>query len=307
MDTSTLRREPVIDTAIRTSGLTKRYGATLALDDLDLTVPAGTVMGYLGPNGAGKTTTMRLFTGALRPTSGSATVLGLDVVDDRRELRSRIGYLPADFVAPPDLTPRQYLGHLGALRGLREAGDAWMLAERFELDLDRRIGALSHGNRQKVGLVQAFLHRPDVLILDEPTAGLDPLMQERFGDLVRATRAAGRTLLVSSHVLSEVETLADEVALLRGGRLVEQQPVDVLRARALRRFRVTFAGPPPLATLRGTSGVRAATLDASSVDLVVEGSPAAVIAELGRHEVVDLVARPADLEEIFRTYYVTAR
>ncbi len=193
--------EHVGKTVIETRGLTKRYGVVDALDDLDLHVPAGTVFGYLGPNGAGKSTTIRMLMGLIRASSGSATVLGHDIVRERLMIHRAVGYLPGDFNAYRDLTGEQYLSYLARLRGDVDPNEVQRLAERFHLDLGSRIGALSHGNRQKVGIVQACMHQPELLILDEPTSGLDPLMQHEFLDLIREYRGSGRTVFLSSHAL----------------------------------------------------------------------------------------------------------
>ena len=221
------------DIAIRTWQLTKSYRRHPALRGLDLEVPAGGVFGYLGPNGAGKTTTIRLLAGLIRPTAGRAEVFGFDTVADRERVQRRIGYLPGDFVAYPDLTGAQYLRYLSSLRG----GVGWttvqQLAKRFDLDLELRIGTLSHGNRQKVGILQAFMHEPELLILDEPTSGLDPLMQREFLDLVREVRESGRTVFLSSHIMSEVDTVADTVGILRAGQLVVTRSVEELKARTV--------------------------------------------------------------------------
>jgi ABC-2 type transport system ATP-binding protein len=217
--------EPVIST----HGLTKHYGGHVALDDVDLEVRRGVLFGSLGPNGAGKTTTIRLLAGLLRPSAGRATVLGADVTRDRETVQRQIGYLPGDFVAYPELTAAEYLRHLGNLRGGVDRAYVERLAKR--LDLDQRIGAMSHGNRQKVGIVQALQHDPELLILDEPTQGLDPLVQREFLALLREARDAGRTVFLCSHVLSEVEAVADTVGILRQGRLVEVASVRELRRR----------------------------------------------------------------------------
>ncbi|WP_202867927.1 ABC transporter ATP-binding protein [Kribbella pittospori] len=221
-----------MDVVIRTRRLTKRFGHRTALDGLDLDVPAGMILGCLGPNGAGKTTTIRLLAGLIRPTSGSAMVFGFDAADQYDAIQRRIGYLPGDFVAYPDLTGRQYLSYFAHLYGGVERKRIELLAKRFDLDLAVRIGALSRGNRQKVGILQAFMHEPELLILDEPTAGLDPLMQREFRTLLRETRDAGRTVFLSSHVMSEVEAVADTVAILRAGQLVTTQSVQDLKDRA---------------------------------------------------------------------------
>jgi ABC-2 type transport system ATP-binding protein len=292
-----------MDAAVRTDALTKRYGGTLALEALDLTVPRGVVFGYLGPNGAGKTTTIRLLAGLLRPTDGRAEVLGLDSVRDADRVQASVGYLPGEFVAYPDLTGSEYLRYLGDLRGGVDGSRIDLLAKRLALDLDRRIGALSHGNRQKVGLVQAFMHDPELLILDEPTSGLDPLLQREFLALVRETRDAGRTVFLSSHILAEVQAVADRVGILRGGRLVVVEDVDALTARALRRFTLTFAGAVPEDALAAAAGVREVHVDGHTAHLAVEGSTADLVSAAAPHGVADIVSHEVDLEEVFLTYY----
>jgi ABC-2 type transport system ATP-binding protein len=288
---------------IRTADLTKHYGRTVALDSLDLEVPRGTVFGYLGPNGAGKTTTIRLLAGLLRPTRGSAEVLGLDTVRQDDEVQARIGYLPGEFTAYPDMTGEQYLRYLGNLRGGVDREVVSLLAKRLELDLSRRIGTLSHGNRQKVGIVQAFMNEPDLLILDEPTTGLDPLMQREFLALVREARDTGQTVFLSSHILTEVEAVADTVAILRQGTLVVVESVDGLKARALRRIDLTFSEPPPATALGTVIGVREVRTTDTTAHLVVEGSTADLIASLALYRVDNIVTHEPDLEEIFLTYY----
>ncbi len=289
--------------AIRTWELVKSYHRRPALRGIDLEVPNNVVFGYLGPNGAGKTTTIRLLAGLLRPTSGRAELLGMDIVRDRDQMQRRIGYLPGEFVAYPDLTGEQYLRYLANLRG----GVSWSIVEgmakRLDLDLTGRIGALSHGNRQKVGIVQAFMHEPDVLILDEPTSGLDPLVQREFLELVRETRGQGRTVFLSSHILYEVEAVADTVAIIRGGRLVVVESVDKLKAQALRRIDLTFEGQPPVAQLRTVSAVRDLRVAGSTVHLVVEGSTADLLQVAAPHRVQQVVTHEPDLEEIFLAYY----
>jgi ABC-2 type transport system ATP-binding protein len=289
--------------AILTRDLTKHYGTTVGIDALDLDVEAGTVFGFLGPNGAGKTTTIRLLLGLLRPTRGSARIRGHDVWRNRHAVHRVVGYLPGDFVAYHDATGRQYLEFLGDLRG----GVRWPrvdeLADRLALDLDRRIGALSSGNRQKVGLVQAFMHDPQVLVLDEPTSGLDPLMQRTFLAMVREARDAGRTVFLSSHVLSEVEQIADAVGIVRDGRLAVVEEVAALKARAVRRLDLTFVGAPPADELRQQRGVREVRVDGRRAHVVVEGSLEGVLRVAGHAGVDNLVTHEADLEQIFLDYY----
>jgi ABC-2 type transport system ATP-binding protein len=291
---------------IHTRGLSKRYRGKPALTGLDLDVPAGTLFGYLGPNGAGKTTTIRLLAGLIRPTSGSATVLGADVVRDREAVQRRIGYLPGDFVAYPDLTAGEYLRYLGNLRGGVDPSAPARLAKRLDVDLGEVIGAMSHGNRQKIGIVQAFQHDPELLILDEPTQGLDPLVQREFLAMLREARAAGRTVFLCSHILSEVEAVADTVGILRQGTLVEVATIADLKAKALRRVDITFEHGAPADELRTVPGVTEVAANGSGVQLVVEGSMAELLEVAAPYRIASLVTHEPDLEEIFLSYYGTA-
>jgi ABC-2 type transport system ATP-binding protein len=295
-----------VGTAIQTHVLTKRFGSTIALEQLELSVPEGVIFGYLGPNGAGKTTTIKLLAGLLRPTSGSAAVLGYDATRERRRVHARLGYLPGDYVAYPDLTSRQYVEFLGHLRSRDDSASADRLAKRLALDLDQRIGTLSHGNRQKVGIVQAFMHEPDLFVLDEPTSGLDPIVQREFLDLLRETRDSGRTVFLSSHILSEVEAVADLVAILRSGRLVVTQSIDGLKATATRRIDLYFDAEPPVAALRAVSGVQEVTLSGGAVHVVLTGSTDALIRTAAPHGVHNIVTHEPDLEEVFLSFYAEA-
>jgi len=292
-----------VEPVIRTYELTKRYGSTVALEAFDLTVPPGIVFGCLGPNGAGKTTLIRLLVGLLRPTQGRAEVFGIETCRDPDAVQARVGYLPGDFTAYRDLTGAQYLRHLTALRSGRRDGlprrRFERLADRLELDLSRRISALSHGNRQKVGIVQAFMHEPELLVLDEPTTGLDPLMQREFLAMVREARDAGRTVVLSSHILTEVEAVADVVGILHHGRLAVVDTVETLTASAARRIDLTFAGEPPADVLAAVAGVSMVGVDGNVVHLVVEGSTADLISALSPYRVDGIVTHEADLEEVF--------
>ena len=226
--------------------LTKRFGSLTALDGLDLSVEAGEVFGYLGPNGAGKTTTLRLLVDALRPTAGRAMVLGSDPSEPAT--RARIGYLPAELHIDPRYTANDVLSFFGALRGGLDTARAEQLCARFSLDPTRPAGELSTGNRRKIGVVQAFVHRPQLLLLDEPTSGLDPLLQHEFHQLVAEAVAAGATVFLSSHVLSEVEQLADRVGILRRGVLVDIATLDELRGRARQHLQLHVDGDTSQAT-----------------------------------------------------------
>jgi ABC-2 type transport system ATP-binding protein len=306
VETATVGSSVVADQgrpAIRTSALSKTYGKTVGLDRLDLTVPEGVVFGYLGPNGAGKTTTIRLLVGQLRPSGGAASVLGLDAETSREQVQRLVGYLPGDFAAYPDLTGQQYLTYLGNLRGGVDPAHMMGLSERLGLDLTKKIGSLSHGNRQKVGLVQAFMHRPPLLILDEPSSGLDPLVQCEFLAMVREARAERRTVFLSSHVLAEVEAVADSVGILREGRLVIVESVENLRKRALRRLELTFDRDVPIQALRAVTGVRDIQVDDRSALLVVEGSTAELVRVAAPHGVTNVRTVEAGLEQVFLSFY----
>ncbi|MFI7065242.1 ABC transporter ATP-binding protein [Kribbella sp. NPDC050124] len=296
-----------MEVAIRTRRLTKKFRRHLALSELTLDVPRGVVFGYLGPNGAGKTTTIRLLAGLIRPTSGSAIVFGFDAADQYDALQRRIGYLPGDFAAYPDLTGTQYLRYFAHLRGGVDQAAVDRLAKRFELDTEIRIGALSRGNRQKLGIIQAFMHEPELLILDEPTAGLDPIMQREFLALLRETRDAGRTVFLSSHILAEVEAVADTVGILRRGELVTTQSVEALKAQARRRLDLTFAATPPLDRIRQVPGVQDVSSDGRTAHVVVTGSTAELVRAVAPYEVTNLVSHEADLEAVFLDYYATPR
>jgi ABC-2 type transport system ATP-binding protein len=284
--------------------LTKRYGASRGVADLDFTVERGQIYGLLGPNGAGKTTTLRLLLDFIRPTAGEIRVFG---ADPRRRSRGRrqIGYLPGDLRLYDRLTARQQLTYFAGLRGLAGIGAAEELAERFDVELDRRLKTLSKGNRQKVGLLQAFMHEPELLILDEPTSGLDPLMQQTFNTLLGEVRDFGRTVVISSHVLPEVQHVADRVALLRDGRLLFEDSVEGVRRRAFSRVRVTLADPPSPSDFAGLVGVRELERAGARITFVLEGEPDALIKALAAHHVVALESSEPDLEDVFLSLYGT--
>jgi ABC-2 type transport system ATP-binding protein len=288
---------------VRLERLTRSYGRQRGIVELDLTIRAGEVFGFLGPNGAGKTTTIRTMLDLIRPTSGRVTIFGLDAQRDSVAVRRRLGYVPGDLRLYARLTPRDLFRYFASLRGMRSLAGAERLADRFELEVDRPIAALSRGTRQKVGLVQAFMHEPDLLVLDEPTSGLDPLVQQTFNDLARETAAAGRTVFLSSHVLSEVQHVADRVALVRDGRLALVDDVDTIRARALTRIEVTFATPPPTHAFDGVEHVREVERRGSMVVFHVHGEIDAFVKTLAQHRVVALNSHEADLEDVFLSLY----
>jgi ABC-2 type transport system ATP-binding protein len=290
--------------AIRTEGLTKDYGDGNGLFDLDLEIERGEVFGFLGPNGAGKSTTMRLLLDLIAPTRGSASLLALDSHGDSLAIRRRVGYLPGDFELYPKLTGTVVLDYLAGLRGGVDMQVRAGLAERFDAPLERPIGELSTGNRQKIGLIQAFMHEPELLILDEPIAGLDPLVQESFHALLGEVTGAGRTVFLSSHTLSEVERVADRVAILRAGRLMVVDSLESLRAIAVQRLEVGFGGvPPPPERFLPIAGVRSATLQGAHMLISFEGSADPLVKELAEHDVRSIRSRDDDLEEIFLRFY----
>lgn len=291
------------DPIVLADKLTKRYGRARGVEELTFAVGPGEVFGYLGPNGAGKTTTIRLLVDLIRPSAGRVRVFGLDPHADGAAIRRRVGYLPGDLRLYERLTGREQLRYFAFLRGLRGLGDGVLLAERFDLDLDRRMRALSRGNRQKVGLIQAFMHRPDLLVLDEPTSGLDPLMQQEFYDLVAETTSDGRTVFLSSHVLPEVQRIADRVAVLHEGRLELLESVEALRARAFTRFEVSFAYLPPEDAFVGVSRARELERRHTTVVFAVDGPVDALVKALARFEVVAIDVHEADLEDLVLSVY----
>jgi len=289
--------------AVETQGLAKTYpGGVRALAGLDLRVERGEVFGYLGPNGAGKSTTIRLLLDLIHPTAGRASVLGID--SRLVEARRAAGYLPGDLHLGDRMTAREQLDSLARLRGGVDPRLREELCDRFKVVLDRPIRHLSKGNRQKVGIVQAFMHRPELVVLDEPSSGLDPLLQAELRALLRETAGDGRTVFLSSHSLDEVQHIADRVGIIRAGRLVDLDSVDRLRERALRHVTIVFAEPVQPERFVRLDGVRLDHADGSVLRLSApEPAMDAVVKEAAAHRVVDLVSQPADLEEIFLGLY----
>ncbi|MGZ8694911.1 MAG: ABC transporter ATP-binding protein [Gaiellaceae bacterium] len=287
---------------VRAEGLTKFYGRDRGVVDLEFAVSPGEVFGFLGPNGAGKTTTIRLLLDLIRPSSGRVEVFG---VEPRRNVavRRRIGYLPGDLRLYDRLTPRELLTYFTHLRALPGVDRGVELAERLDLELDRPIQALSRGNRQKVGLVQAFMHSPDLLVLDEPTTGLDPLVQQTFYALLAEAKEAGASVFLSSHVLPEVQHVADRVALIRDGRLELVAGMDELRARAVARVEVAFATPPPTDAFAGVAHARELERRGRTILFAVDGEADALVKELARWRVIAIDTHEADLEDIFLSLY----
>lgn len=295
---------PATDTrlpAINIQGLSKSFGPVKALVDLDLEVRPGTIFGLLGPNGAGKTTMIRILLDLIRPTAGHASVLGLDVATRSMEVRRRCGYLPGELKLPPGRTGAQFLGHLARIRGDVPMGAIEVLAERLGLDLGRKAGEQSKGNRQKIGLIAAFMSEPELLILDEPTSGLDPIRQQEVQDLMRECAADGRTVLLSSHDLDQVEHVADRVGVIREGALVAHEDVADLRDRAVRDVFVRFDGDPP--DLSGIAGTEVTDSGPGFVRVRASGNMDSLVKALAGSSVVTITSSTPDLDEIFLSYY----
>jgi len=285
--------------AIELMGLTKFYGRRRGVEDLTFDVAPGEVFGFLGPNGAGKTTTLRMLVGLLRITAGSASVLGQDVASARPALRARIGYLPGALALYKKLTGQEYLTFAARMRRLDLDDRIADLARRLDLDLDRRIHDLSRGNQQKIGVVQAFMHDPDVLVLDEPTSGLDPIVQQEFEALVRQATDRGASVLLSSHVLSEVEQLAQRVAVIDAGRLIVVEHIDVLKRRAVRAVELAFPRPVDPAAYRALACVQDARAHGSQLTCSVVGAETELLRLAVADEVETVRTLEPSLEEIF--------
>jgi ABC-2 type transport system ATP-binding protein len=297
--------------AVRLERMTKNYGKNRGVAELDLEVEPGCVFGFLGPNGAGKTTTIRVLLDLIRPTSGRALVFGLDSRRESMAIRRRSGYLPGELSLYGRLTGDETLRYFANLRGGVDPSSVHVLCERLDFDTGKKVADLSTGNRRKLGLIQALMHRPELLILDEPTAGLDPLVQHEFHHLIEEAREAGQTVFLSSHVLPEVQRVCDRVAFVREGELVAVEDVAALTGRAVREVEVTFAAPVPPAAFEGVDGVTSVTANrtgpgaagAQTLRLTVSGSLDATVKMLARYEVVTMTSREPDLEDLFLTFY----
>ena len=290
---------------IETEQLTKSYGAQRGIVDVNLVVNEGEVFGFLGPNGAGKTTTIRTVLDLIRPTSGRATVFGIDSVVDPVAIHRRIGYIPGEFTLYDRLTGGQTMQYFANLRGGVDAAYQASLIERFDIDPSRKFKELSKGNKQKIGLVIALQHQPELLILDEPTSGLDPLVQQSFYELVREARAAGRTVFLSSHILSEVERTCDRVAIIRDGGLVKVDSVEGLRDLAHHQVELRFSGEVPVHEFDSLPGVSEVERVDHTLKMRVSGPITPVVRAAARYELLDFVSREPTLEETFLAQYGT--
>jgi ABC-2 type transport system ATP-binding protein len=302
------RRLPVVDgknasmsVAIRTTGLTKRFGDTEALRSLDLEVASGEALGYLGPNGAGKTVTIRLLLGLLRPSAGRAEIFGLDAHRDTIAAHERLAYVPGEMTLWPSLTGEETLHLLGRVQGHVDETYRAELVERFVLDPSKKVRAYSKGNRQKIGLIAAFASRADLLVLDEPTSGLDPIMEREFRRCVATARSNGQTVFLSSHILSEVEALCDRVAILRNGSLVEIGTLADLRHLSSLSIEAAFTSAPP--DLSGVPGVHDIEIDGNHLRCQVSGPVEPLLKRLSAVGVTQLLSREPSLEELFLAHY----
>lgn len=288
---------------IELNEVSKFYGPHRGIENINLEVGSGRVFGFLGPNGAGKSTTMRILLDFHRATSGRASVLGFDCRKDSIEVRRRTGYLSGDIALYEKLTAIDHLTWLGKVRGGVPAARVEGLADRLGLDLSRTVGDLSKGNRQKVGLVQAFMHEPELLILDEPTSGLDPLVQHTFQEMVREVAAEGRTVFLSSHIIDEVDRACDEVAIIRDGKMVAVETIESLRERSLREVKISFDHDVDHDEFQALPDVQQVSGDARNLTVRTSGDLDAIVKAAANHHVVDFVSERADLEAVFLAFY----
>lgn len=287
---------------IETHDLTVYYGQHRGIINVNLRVKKGEVFGFLGPNGAGKTTTQRVLLDVIRPTSGRASIFGMDCREEGVELRKRVGYLPGDLALYTNMKAGQFFEMYEYLRGENGRGYWRELAKRLDLDTGRKIGNLSRGNKQKVGVVAAFMNRPDLLILDEPTTGLDPLVQQTVMEMVREAKAKGRTIFFSSHILPEVQAVCDRVGIIREGKLVTTQRVEDLIAQRMKRMNLLFSDSPPDGVF-DIEGVTELKRTGQSITLEVRENLPQVLAAAAENDIRDIETLNVSLEEIFLAYY----
>jgi len=294
-----------MSTIIQTNQLTKSYGRSRGIIDVTFDIQEGEVFGFLGPNGAGKTTTMRVLMGLLHANSGSAMIGGLDCWTQSTETKKLVGYLPGEFSFDPSLRGAQIIEYLGHLRGGIDQTYLRALVERLDFDPSKRFREYSHGNKQKLGLVQAFMHKPRLLILDEPTSGLDPLNQQEFYKMVAEVRAGGRTVFLSSHILPEVEHTCDRVAIIREGRLVKIDHVSSLKEIHQHDVEISFAGPASVEWFKHVAGVTRVIqgADECTLQLNVQGELTQIIQIAGQHSATNIVTHEPSLEEVFLRFY----
>jgi len=292
-----------VSAVICTEGLTKYYGKTLGVADLNLEVKKGEVFGYLGPNGAGKTTTIRTLLDFIHPTRGRATIFGLDTHRDGVKIKKQVGYLPGELELYKNIKGGEFLRHFAYLRGGVDWKYVQELAERLDFDMSKPIRSLSSGNKHKAGLIQALMHKPELLILDEPTVGLDPLMQQEFYRIANEAKKQGQTLFISSHILPEVERICDRVGFIRRGKLIKVEEVLDLKEHAFRQIEIHFANPVSKEEFENLSVVKDVRVEDSVLRFTVAGPLDAVVKTAAKFEVINIISHEPNLEDIFLTYY----
>ncbi len=288
---------------IKTEGLSKNYGRRLGIADVDIEVFAGEVFGYLGPNGAGKTTTIRVLLDFIRADKGRAQIFGLDIRKRSAEIRRRVGFLPGELNLYENLTGRDLLLYFCNLRGKSDWPYIEELASRFQCHLSQPIHSLSQGNKRKIGLIQAFMHKPDLIILDEPTNGLDPIMQHEFYRLIGETRALGQTIFFSSHNLPEVERVCDRVGIIRAGCMVATENVLALKTRTMRNVEIHFGEDIDVNAFSAIDHLRILNIDKRWLKCQIKGELEHLMKTATKFKIVDFISREPDLEEIFLAYY----
>ncbi len=293
------------DSGLVIKKLSKRYGKSeqLALDDLSLEVKPGEVYGFLGPNGAGKSTTIRTLMNFIGPSGGTATILGYDIVEDATTLKRHVGYLSGDFSVYEKMTGKQYLGYMSELQPLKSKGYEKKLGKRLKAEFSKPLGELSRGNRQKIGLIQALMHEPEVLILDEPTSGFDPLIQEEFYGLMKEAKQRGVVVFASSHILSEVQKMCDRVGIIREGKLIVERSIAEMASEAAQTFDITFADKIPLTELKKIKGLKVTSHNQNRVTIHIHGKLAPLFTLLSKNNITGIDTRTLDLEEVFLRFY----
>ncbi|MDP4038797.1 MAG: ABC transporter ATP-binding protein [bacterium] len=288
---------------ISTKKLSKYYGKTRGIHKLNITINEGEVFGFLGPNGAGKTTTIRTLLDFIRPTNGKAQIFDLDSHSSSVKIKNYIGYLPGDLSAYQNLTGQQFLKYMANLRNQVDFKYVKKLARDFKCNLNIKINKLSHGNKQKISIINAFMHKPKLLILDEPTTGLDPLMQQQFYELVNNARKEKRTVFISSHNLPEVQRICDRVAFIRAGKLIDTKEISELAKWSLHRLEIHFKSIPNKSVFWSVSGIEHLNIAGKIAHVTVKGSLTPLLKAISRYEVIDLITHELDLEDVFFNYY----
>lgn len=291
--------------SVKINKLSKQYPGVdkFSLKNLSIQLYPGEVYGFLGPNGAGKSTAIRTLMGFIKPTSGTATINGYDIEHQSLQVKQSVGFLSGDLALYPKMTGRQYISYLSELQGSCDKQYTRTLAKRLQANLERPLGELSRGNRQKIGIIQAFMHKPSILILDEPTSGLDPLVQETFFELIREAKQRRATVFMSSHVLSEVQKICDKVGIIREGKLIAEKNISEMAYDAAQTFDIVFTEAAPLADLKKIKGIKIVSHSNSQVRVHINGKLSNLFAVLAQHEVRSIDAHNLDLEEAFIHFY----